>query len=130
MASENDIADETATKVVAFVADQVGHNVDQLTLTTSLFGDLGVDGDDGFYLMNAFATTFNVDMREFRLRDHFGIETPFDPISLLFVLLRHVWRCGGSTPEERAGVAPIRIADLVAAARRKKWHRPTQDGND
>lgn len=97
--------------VLQFVAKYCSVGVDKLKPVTSLFVDLGVDGDDADEFMQAFSRQFGVDISEFNFSQHFGPEAGCNPIVSLFrSVLRH-------TPQ----VTPITIEDLVEAAQSKKW---------
>ena len=56
----------------------------RLKARTTLFGDLGVDGDDGDELMVAFMKRFGVDMTIYRGDRHFGPKgfAPMDSVLL------------------------------------------------
>jgi hypothetical protein len=108
--------------VMDFVSEFVGVKRSRLTLTSTLLGDLGVDGADGWELIESFGKKFQVDLSGFRADRHFGPEGL--PIYALFVWL---WRfvswpfCRSQTPEDRARLKPIQIGDLIAAARDRRW---------
>ncbi len=103
--------------VRAFVAAQVGVSVESLSDVTTLFGDLGVDGDDAGELMSAYGVRFGVDLSEYDHRDHFGNEglSPLFLVSWLTALLRR------GTPEARAHLRPVSIGDLIESARVGHW---------
>ena len=109
--------------VLDFVSEFTGVGRPRIALTTTLFGDLGIDGDDGHDIMAAFAEKFQVDMSEFRLNRHFGTEglSVHAPLVFLWWLMSWIFRAKQS-PEERAGLEPVRISDLIAAAKSKKWN--------
>jgi hypothetical protein len=109
-------------EIIRLVAGQTGHPEEGITLQTTLFGDLGVDGDDGRELMAVFTKRFAVDMRQYRHNRHFGPEG-FLPWTPLYWLLL-AWRSHsekGSTPESRARLLPITIQNLVDSAQAQKW---------
>ena len=64
----------TYDDVYVFLVQQLGVKRETLTPETSLFDDLGVDGDDFFELADAFAHRFNVDMSGYRWFFHHGEE--------------------------------------------------------
>ena len=109
-------------EVTAFVAAKTRCSAERLNPRTTLFGDLGVDGDDSDELLAAFMKRFGVDMRAYRRDRHFGSEG-FLPWTPLFWLVL-AWRAAGekvSTPESRARLSPITIQDLIDSARAGKW---------
>src|SRR5687768_14916691 len=106
--------------VKAFIARECSGRVERIRLDTTLFGDLGIDGDDADELFAAFSREFDVDLTELELSKHFGPEgLPLNPWKVFQSWLRYISRKG--TPEERAGVIPITVAQLVESARSKRW---------
>jgi len=108
--------------VIAFIAAQSGHSANRLQPCSTLFGDLGVDGDDGDELIAAFVERFVVDMQTYRGDRHFGPEgfPPWTPIFWL-VLAWRAYSEKESTPESRARLVPITIQNLIDSARAGKW---------
>ena len=109
-------------EVIAFVAANIRVSAARLKARTTLFGDLGVDGDDSDELMVAFTKRFGVDMTTYRGDRHFGPEgfAPWTPFYWLVLL----WRARtekGSTPESRARLCPITIQDLIDSAKTGRW---------
>jgi hypothetical protein len=107
--------------VVAFVADFTRNPVECIKPQTTLFGDLGIDGDDGDEILSAFMRRFDVDMSSCR-PVHFGPEgfVPWAPLYWLAL----AWRSRAekqSTPESRARLMPITIQDLIDSAKAKRW---------
>jgi hypothetical protein len=104
-------------EVVSFVAEQIGVPKHRVRVYTTLFGDLHVHGDDAEDLMVEFARRFEVDLAEFDLGRHFEPEHS-SRVAPVLVLLR---RLVGQTPEEAAGLEPLTVRDLVAAASAGRW---------
>ena len=71
-------------RVREFIADQTGHPLGEITLSTRLVEDGGVDGDDAVELMEAFMEDFHVEMSDFRFKQHFGPEAG-DPLLGVFL---------------------------------------------
>ena len=109
------------TTVKAFVARERGTNVDHLTLDSTLFGDLGTDGDDGWELIEAFGKEFDVDLSGFDPSKHFGPECGPNPVTLFIWFVEEVLR--RRDPHEVWGLTPITIRDLVKAAEQKQWSK-------
>ena len=109
----------TLTAVREFVARFTGHPLDKVTAGTTLLGDLGVDGDDACELFADFAQLFAVDLSTLDITRHFGPESgpPWAPLIWLVQLAR------SGTPEEQAGLVPIRVIDLWRAAQAHAWPR-------
>lgn len=110
--------EEAYDRVAAFVAHWCGIPKERLTPETTLFGDLGVDGDDGSELLRDFGREFSVDMAGCDLRRHFGPEglPLWAPLYWLILAFRE------GTPEQRARLEPITIADLARRAAAGRWH--------
>lgn len=110
------------SSVVEFVAEFTGASSALLSPASTLFGDLGVDGNDGRELIASFGKRFHVDLSSFHPERHFGPDglslcTPF----LWFWWLVRFPFIPRQSPEERVGLSPIRIGDLSLAARERKW---------
>src|SRR5260370_34599317 len=99
--------------VMDFVSEFTGVKHPRLTASATLFGDLGVDGADGEDLIESFGKRFQVDLSQFRADRHFGPEglRICAPFLWLWRLVNWPLR-RGQTPEDRAGLKPIRIRDL------------------
>ena len=110
------------SSVMAFVAEFTGARPPRLSPTSTLFGDLGVDGADGWELIESFGQKFHVDLSSFRADRHFGPEglPVYAPLLWLWWLVSFPFH-QRQTPEERAGLRAIRISDLIAAARERRW---------
>lgn len=98
-------------RVYRFVPEWTRTPVEELEPETTLFGDLGVDGDDARDLLRAFARTFDVDLGAVPFHRHFGPEG-FTPLALGHWLAQ-VGRSG--SPEAKAGLQPVHLRDLVRA---------------
>ncbi len=101
--------DLLSERVLLFVARERGMSPAKVSLESSLFHDLGTDGDDGVELLQAFAREFHVDLGSIRWDQHFGPEAAFNP----FCLLSHSWW--------RRRFLPVTVADLVQCARAHRW---------
>jgi hypothetical protein len=114
-------ADFLEDEVAAFVADFTSHPIKQIKPQTTLFGDLGIDGDDGDEILSTFMQRFAVDMSSYR-PIHFGPEgfVPWAPLYWLVILWRTIFE-KNSTPESRSRLMPITIQDLIDSAKAKQW---------
>ena len=108
--------------VIDFVADFTGVKRERLTPASTLFGDLGVDGADGWELIEKFGQKFQVDLSGFRADHHFGPEglPTYAPFMWLWFLVSLPFRKRRSA-EDEAGLKPIRISDLILATIEKRW---------
>lgn len=108
-------------EVVGFVAEFTRYPTAKITPRTTLFGDIGIAGDDGDEIMSAFMKRFQVDLSSVR-PVHFGLECspPWAPLMWIY----QAWvayRDKSSTPESRAGLVPITMQDLIDSARARRW---------
>lgn len=110
--------DELQERIIAFVSSECGVDRNSLTADTSLFGDLCIDGADGYELLQALGREFGVDMRACDPGLHFGPECVC--ISALMNWIVYAFRSG--TPEQRVGLLPVRIMDLLQSAKSGRWH--------
>lgn len=104
-------------EITDFIASFVGIPSVGLSVSTTLFGDLGIDGDDAHDLLAAFGKRFNVDLSALDITKHFGPEGAWPWALFYWVVL---WSRSG-TPEQKARLSPITIADLVRAVESGKW---------
>ena len=106
--------------VRAFVAKQCGVPAATLKPETTLFGDLGLDGDDATEFFEAFREQFVVDLTGLDLRLHFGPEGW--PIRYLVIMpLRMLWMARPGEPHRKAHVQPIRLSSLVHSVETGRW---------
>lgn len=83
----------------------------------TIFGDLSVDGEDAQSLLASFADHFGVDMSGFHFATYFGPEMSATPFSLRAIARRLF----GLSAENSVSLMPLRVADLISAAKRKQW---------
>ncbi|MBM3116141.1 acyl carrier protein [Jeongeupia naejangsanensis] len=105
------------TDVKAFIATFTGCTRESVQPESTLFGDLGIDGDDAVEFFESFSKKFEIDITGFNFQHHFGTEgsgalAAFNWIKMLF-------RTG--SPEDKACIEAITIENLVLAAERKTW---------
>jgi len=105
-----------------FVAEFTGVKRERLTPDSTLYADLCVDGADGWELIEKFGQKFQVDLSGFRGDQHFGPEglPIYAPIAWLWFLVSLPFRKRRSA-EDEAGLKPIRISDLILAAKNGRW---------
>jgi hypothetical protein len=112
-------------EVLEFVARTVGVRCSKLSMSTRLLGDLGIDGDDADEFFKDFSETFHVNVSQLDLSRHFGGEgcLPWEIPGMLFRAIAELVRCRLSdrTEEERVGLIPITIGELVCAAKTGHW---------
>ena len=83
-----------------------------MTLETRINLDLGVDGDDGAELLDAFAKRFAVDIESFANARYFGPEAGASPMSFFRRIL------GVSGVRGTQSLHPLFIKDLVELVNR------------
>lgn len=76
-----------------------------------------MDGDDAAELIEEFAKRFNVNLSGYDHARYFGPEG-FNPFGWIWVSLLELL---GRTPEQAAGLCPLTVGDLVAAASAGRW---------
>jgi len=106
-----------AKRVIAFVAKELGVRADRISPQTTIFGDLNTDGDDGDELLEAFGREFSVDMSQCDPSRHFGPEGSGPQALATWIV--HASRSG--SPEQRAGLKPITISNLIRSAESGRW---------
>ncbi len=112
------MTDEIEMRVKEFVSSEAGYDYNRLTLETTLFRDIGMDGADGWEFIEAFGQQFEVDLSDFSPAKHFGPEGMWFPPLIIIGMIR--WLVLGDL-HRAAGVTPISVGDLVNAVKAKKW---------
>ena len=105
-------------EVIAWLGEEAGLRIDAGVSDVKTLQNWGIDGDDGWELIEAFGKQFGVDLSRFDGGKHFGPEC--DPITgfVYYVLWRGM--IFGETPRF-PDLIPIRLGDLVCAAETKAW---------
>lgn len=108
---------DISSVVELFIAEATLYPREKMTPDTTLFGDMGVDGDDGIEFLTLFAERFRIDMTGLNWSQHFGPEGvyPWAPFYWIILALRK------GTPEEKARLEPITVGDLIRAAKSGTW---------
>ena len=108
---------DLSREVFAMVSEFTRVRPQVLTWETTLFHDLGIDGDDAVEFFEEFGTTFGVDLTDFNIENHFGSEAS-DPFSSILTWVQGCWT---GDHHSAAGVVPISLHDLVQAAQAGRW---------
>ena len=123
------MTDEKLTQeIIDLVSYHSGHKKEKITLETSFFHDLRVDGDDGDELITEFMDKFKVDTGSLEYDRHFGSKGVnirgclmfipmllFGVVSLIFLPLKKLKKIIGPNFE------PLTVQDMVDAAKAGKW---------
>ena len=65
---------ELEQQVMEFISEQTAVPLSKLSLETTIFGELGIDGDDGIELIEDLGKRFNVNLSSFDAKSYFGPE--------------------------------------------------------
>ncbi len=109
-------------QVMDFVVEFTGYDRGCLTEESTIYGDVGLDGEDGCEFIRDFSEKFGVDLAAFRAGDYFGPEglPIYAPLAFVWWLVSWPFRRRQS-PEVAAGLRPVRIRDLITVAKIGKW---------
>ena len=114
---------ELYTRVKALIAEQTWISEEELTPDTHLADDLGIAGDDGYELLEAFCEEFEIqNTSEIDPYEYFGPEAwgPF----CVYVLLYHWVFDREKLREGPYYCTPLYLRDLVKSAEAKRWIPP------
>ncbi len=106
--------DTLEREIIQLVCKQTGLSLNLVGLESRLFHDLGVDGADGWEIIEEISNTYNMDISEVRMEKYFGPEAAATPLTLIRWLTSPAFRRGDK-------FTPIRVRDLVACVRAGKW---------
>ncbi len=101
-------------EIIQLVCEQTGSSQKRVNLESRLFHDLGVDGADGWDIIQEMAKRYHVDVSDVRMDKYFGPEMAATPLTFIRWIISPSFRRG----EE---FTPIWVYDLVACARAGKW---------
>lgn len=118
---------DLSREVLLFVSEHLSVPHHELSLETTLFGDLGIDGDDADEFFLAFAKRFNVKLEGLDLSRHFGPEGGVGCFLLMVFLWQVVTgRRDPRDPHVVAGKTPVRVSDLVEAVQCGRWQSSSE----
>ena len=114
-------------RVCGLVSGQSGVPETEITLETRLVEDLGMAGDDGDELLQAFAAEFGVDMSGMAPLNYFGDEGTGLPVPSLVPLAAFlIPSFRASVLRASRGRRALNLRSLVASARTRHWVTPDQ----
>jgi acyl carrier protein len=118
-------------RVRGLVSGQSGVPQEEITLETRLVEDLGLDGDDGHELLEAFADEFGVDMSGMAPLNYFDDEPPmFYSTALIPAVARFSPRFAAYVRRSTRGRRSLTVRSLVASARAQRWLTPDAPRGD
>ncbi len=97
--------DQITKRVIAIVAHNRGVEPSTVNFQSDLYKDLGITGDDADVLFEQLNKRLEIDFSGLHFGRHFTSEARY-------------WFPGGHWKRQRI---PVTIADLVTAAKNKKW---------
>ncbi|PKM30871.1 MAG: hypothetical protein CVV07_06555 [Gammaproteobacteria bacterium HGW-Gammaproteobacteria-11] len=104
------------SEIIAFVSEFTRVNAEKISPDTLINFDLGVDGDDGAELLEAFSARFGVDLSSIS-ETYFGPEGL--PVGFLLLWPYYLYRrIKGYKPK---GLAPLSVGQLIKSAESGKW---------
>jgi acyl carrier protein len=118
-------------RVRGLVSGQSGVPVQEITLETRLFEDLGMDGDDGAAFLAAFGDEFGVDIGGLAPLNYFNDESSFTGYSLTVPVAAFLSPAFRARVERASrGLRALSVRDLVASARARRWITPQAARSD
>ena len=115
---------ELYTRVKTLVIEQTGFvSEEKLTPETHLADDLGIAGDDGYELLEAFCEEFDIqNMSQIEPSKYFGTEGGPNPFFIYVFFYDLVF--GRKELKDTDSCAPLYLRDLVKSAEAKRWIPP------
>ena len=120
-----------AEQVISFLRSLSGIPNEEITLQTRLVADLGIEGDDGHELLEAFMDEFDVSMADVDTFNYFDDEPSYSSCSVLLPVA--LW----AFPKYRRfavnawrGRREILTGDLVVSAEQGVWNFPQTPMSD
>lgn len=101
---------KAAEEVIAFLARELDVPQETITPASRLRQDLGLDGEDAEYLIEAFGLHFDLDMSGLRINDYFAADAGVNP-----VLSYMLWIFGNGRP-----LRTLRVSALTALVVKKR----------
>ncbi|WP_338758682.1 DUF1493 family protein [Massilia sp. METH4] len=97
--------------MIRFVADELRCPLKCVNLSTSLFHDIGVNGDDAADFVDCFSDRFNVSLDGFEFDRYFGPERPGTLVEIFQVMFAKIF-----TSRRRSKFQRLEVIDLIRAA--------------
>ena len=107
--------ESSASNIIRIIADEACKERDDISLDDTLLGDLGVDGDDAWSIIERLHDEIGVDFSKFDFARHFRSEPCFKGPIYFFK------RVAGQDRHMASGKAPITVGQLVEASTNGYW---------
>ena len=126
---QEEINPELYARVKTLVVEQTGFvAAAKLTPETHLADDLGIAGDDGYELLEAFCEVFEIqNMEEIEPSKYFGTEGGPNPFEIYVLLYDLVF--DRKKLKDTDSSTPLYLRDLVKSAEAGRWISPEAKGN-
>ena len=120
--SQEELNPELYARIKTLVVEQTGlGSEEELTPETHLADDLGIAGDDGYELLEAFCEEFEIqNMEEIEPAEYFGIESGPNPFEIYIFLYYLVF----NREKQHYSSSPLYLRDLVKSAEAGRWIPP------
>jgi acyl carrier protein len=99
--------DDIEARLTKWIAESLRVAPENISMSTSVNLDLGVDGDDGVDFIRSFGGRFGVDVSDFPYSRYFGPEAS-DPFGFFRTVLRLLLQ------RKSSDVQPLRVSELVS----------------
>ena len=131
--SQEELNPELYARIKTLVVEKTGlATEEELTPETHLADDLGIAGDDGYELLEAFCEEFEIqNMNEIEPSEYFGTEggpNPFEIYVFLYDLYKWVFDRQKLKGTDSC-FSPLYLRDLVKSAEAGRWIPPAATGN-
>ena len=120
--SQEELNPELYARIKTLVVEQTGlATEEELTPETHLADDLGIAGDDGYELLEAFCEEFDIqNLEEVEPSEYFGTEGGPNPFEIYVFLYDLIFKKEKLKDSE----TPLYLRDLVKSAEAKRWIPP------
>ena len=119
---QEELNPELYARIKTLVVEQTGlASEEELTPETHLADDLGIAGDDGYELLEAFCEAFEIqNMSEIEPSEYFGTEGGPNPFEIYVFLYDLVF----DREKQHYSCSPLYLRDLVKSAEAERWIPP------
>ncbi len=104
-------------EVIDLISTESGHPKSEISDSSTLLGDLGIDGDDAWEVFEKCNEKFGLDLTNFEFRRYFRNEPCYKGIIYLFRKLKF------KDEHIAAKKQPITVAELIWACKSRVWQQ-------